>query len=91
MRFLKKVCQIPSKISLGVIWFYKTFISPLSPPTCRFHPTCSSYSAEAIKRHGFLKGSWLTITRILRCQPFYKGNFYDPVPPCKHDDTDLNG
>ena len=62
------------------IRFYRRFISPYTPPTCRFRPTCSAYGEQAILRHGILKGVLLTLWRILRCQPFSKpGN--DPVPP----------
>ncbi|WP_209122667.1 membrane protein insertion efficiency factor YidD [Alkalihalobacillus sp. BA299] len=66
-------------ILLGIIYFYQKIISPLKPPTCRFHPTCSHFGLEAIKRHGALKGSWLTIKRVLKCHPFHPGGF-DPVP-----------
>jgi len=58
---------------------YQRFISPLLPPTCRYSPSCSHYGVEALKKHGVFKGSWLTITRILRCNPWTKGG-YDPVP-----------
>jgi putative membrane protein insertion efficiency factor len=58
---------------------YRRWISPYTPPTCRFHPTCSSYGEEAILRHGLIKGGLLTSWRILRCQPFSKGGA-DPVP-----------
>jgi len=64
---------------MGAIRFYRKGISPLTPPTCRFEPTCSAYGLEAIDRYGPAKGSWLTMRRILRCQPFCKGG-YDPVP-----------
>ncbi|GAA0325794.1 membrane protein insertion efficiency factor YidD [Bacillus carboniphilus] len=66
-------------IALGFIRFYQKFISPIKPPTCRFYPTCSHYGLEAIKKHGFMKGGYLTITRILRCHPFHPGGI-DPVP-----------
>lgn len=59
--------------------FYQKVISPLKPPSCRFHPTCSNYGIEALKTHGAIKGTILTVYRILRCQPFSKGG-YDPVP-----------
>ncbi|MGN0174240.1 MAG: membrane protein insertion efficiency factor YidD [Acutalibacteraceae bacterium] len=59
---------------------YKKFISPLKTPCCRFYPTCSSYAIEALKVHGFFKGSYLSIKRVLRCNPFCDGGF-DPVPP----------
>jgi uncharacterized protein len=66
-------------IVLAIIRFYQKLISPLFPPSCRFTPTCSHYSYEAIEKHGFLKGSWLAVKRIGRCHPFNPGG-YDPVP-----------
>ncbi|MGC9397729.1 MAG: membrane protein insertion efficiency factor YidD [Anaerolineae bacterium] len=66
-------------VALGLIRLYQRWISPLFPPSCRFTPTCSQYSYEAISRYGFLKGAWLAIKRILRCHPFNPGG-YDPVP-----------
>jgi len=65
---------------LWLIAFYKTCISPWLPPACRFHPSCSVYSFEAIKQLGLAKGLALTLFRLVRCQPFCKGGF-DPVPP----------
>jgi putative membrane protein insertion efficiency factor len=61
------------------IRFYKRFISPLLPPACRFHPTCSVYAMEALQKHGAFRGLRLTLWRLLRCQPFHPGGF-DPVP-----------
>ncbi len=64
---------------VGTIRFYQRRISPLTGPTCRFHPTCSQYTLQAVQKYGALKGSWLGIRRIFRCHPFHPGG-YDPVP-----------
>ena len=61
------------------IRFYQRFISPLFPPVCRFTPTCSAYAVEALTRFGALKGGWLALRRLLRCNPL-GGSGYDPVP-----------
>lgn len=66
-------------VALALIRFYKKFISPLLPPACRFQPTCSQYSYQAIDKYGLLKGGWLAVKRIGRCHPFHPGG-YDPVP-----------
>lgn len=58
---------------------YKRVISPLLPKACRFYPTCSNYSIEALKKHGLFKGGWLSLRRLLRCNPLFSGG-YDPVP-----------
>ena len=68
------------KIMLLMIRFYRRCISPYTPASCRFTPTCSQYAMEAITKYGALKGGWLTLRRLLRCNPFYKGDPYDPVP-----------
>ena len=65
--------------ALSLIRFYQRHISPFRPPACRFQPTCSHYGYEAIERYGALKGVWLTLHRLVRCNPFYRGG-YDPVP-----------
>ncbi|MGC9356768.1 MAG: membrane protein insertion efficiency factor YidD [Anaerolineae bacterium] len=69
---------------LWLISFYQRAISPLFPPSCRFTPTCSHYSYEAIARFGLLKGTWLALKRISRCHPFNPGG-YDPVPLVQED------
>jgi len=63
---------------IGLIKFYRKFISPLKGPSCRFCPTCSQYAMDAINKYGLIKGSYLSIKRILRCHPFNKGG-YDPL------------
>lgn len=65
---------------LLLIRFYRRCISPLRSPCCRFTPTCSAYALEAVEKYGALKGGYLAFRRILRCNPFYKGDFFDPVP-----------
>ncbi|TXC77150.1 membrane protein insertion efficiency factor YidD [Metabacillus litoralis] len=67
---------------IALIRFYQKFISPITPPTCRFYPTCSHYGLEAFKRFGVWKGLYLTIFRIMKCHPFHPGGF-DPVPEKK--------
>ncbi len=66
-------------IALFPIYFYRRAISPLFPPSCRYTPTCSEYSIEAVMKHGVFKGGWLAIKRILSCHP-WGGSGYDPVP-----------
>ena len=83
MNILKKIVHY---ISLGLvrllllpILFYQKFITPYTPPSCRFTPTCSEYARQALLKHGPIKGLGLAIWRILRCNPF-GGSGYDPVP-----------
>jgi hypothetical protein len=73
---LKKIITYPFIL---LIRFYQVAISPYTPATCRFSPTCSSYSLEALKVHGLLKGGWLSIKRICKCHPWGSSG-YDPVP-----------
>ena len=68
------------KVFLALIRFYQTAISPWLPARCRFRPTCSAYAYEAVTKYGAVKGGWLALKRIARCHPFYKGDFFDPVP-----------
>ena len=67
------------KILIGLIKFYQYVISPYLPPSCRYTPSCSTYSVEAISRFGILRGSWMAMRRIGRCNPWHEGG-YDPVP-----------
>ncbi len=68
------------KIFLCLIRFYQKHITTRTKASCRFFPTCSAYAYEAINKYGALKGGWLAFKRLLRCNPFYKGDYYDPVP-----------
>ena len=68
------------RIFLWLIRFYQRYVSPCFPARCRFRPTCSAYAFEAISKYGALKGGWLAFKRLMRCHPFYKGDWYDPVP-----------
>ncbi len=67
------------RIASAPVRFYQLAISPLFPPACRFHPTCSRYTIEALEAHGLLRGIVLALRRIIRCHPFSQGGF-DPVP-----------
>ena len=65
---------------LCLIRFYRRSISPYTPASCRFTPTCSEYAYQAINKYGAIKGGFLALKRLARCHPFYKGDYYDPVP-----------
>ena len=67
------------RVLIGLVRFYQRAISPHLRPSCRYSPSCSHYAVEALERFGALKGSWLAIRRILRCNP-WGGSGYDPVP-----------
>ncbi|NOR22981.1 MAG: membrane protein insertion efficiency factor YidD [Desulforhopalus sp.] len=73
-----KISKIPKVVFIGFVRGYQYFVSPLLPPTCRFFPTCSTYSIQAIEKYGVARGSFLALRRILRCHPFSRGG-YDPV------------
>lgn len=68
------------KALLALIRFYQKSISPYFPARCRFSPTCSQYALEAVEKYGPWKGGYLALRRFLRCNPFYKGDYFDPVP-----------
>ncbi len=72
-----------TRLAIAFLTFYRKFLSPLKgKPTCRFYPTCSLYAIRALREHGFIRGSFYTLGRLLRCQPFCRGG-YDPPPPHK--------
>lgn len=83
-----------ARILLSAIGFYRRVISPVTPPSCRFTPTCSAYAEEAVRRHGARSGGWLALKRISRCHPF-GGSGYDPVPHTEpgesNNDTAVDG
>ena len=76
-----------SWLLLRLVGFYRRFLSPLKPSCCRFEPIFSQYALEALQRHGLFRALGLIVWRILRCQPFYHGPVYDPVPPCRKAET----
>jgi len=68
----------------ALVYAYRLLISPLLAPSCRYEPSCSAYALEALEAHGALKGTWLTVKRLARCQPWGSSG-YDPVPDCSHE------
>lgn len=63
---------------LAALSAYKRWLSPLLPPACRYHPTCSEYMSEAVRKYGSVAGVWMGVKRLARCHPFHAGGF-DPV------------
>ena len=81
--------NLPKKMALKALRGYQLLVSPLLGPCCRFYPSCSEYSKQAIVAHGVLRGGWLTLRRVARCGPFHPGG-YDPVPPGTDTSTPRN-
>lgn len=79
LRWIRRPLDLLTWLLVMMVRFYQRFISPLTPPSCRFTPTCSQYAVEALQKYGPLKGSWLAMKRLLRCHP-WGGSGYDPVP-----------
>jgi putative membrane protein insertion efficiency factor len=77
---LRRLGRLPQLLLLGLLWLYRTFVSPLTGPTCRYYPSCSSYAVLAVQTHGALRGSWLAVRRLGRCHPWAAGGV-DDVPP----------
>ncbi len=80
MKALEFIEGSVSSAMILVVRAYQIVLSPLFPPACRFTPTCSQYAIEALRVHGPIKGSWLTLKRLFRCRP-YGPSGHDPVPP----------
>ena len=78
-RFLTRV---PSLLLMLLVRAYQLLVSPLLGPSCRFYPSCSAYGLEALRVHGAVRGSWLTVRRVLRCHPWNPGGV-DEVPPAR--------
>lgn len=76
---MKTLWRFPSAIAILLIRFYQKAIAPWMMPSCRYTPSCSEYGIEAFRKHRFVRGGWLTLKRILRCNP-WGGHGYDPVP-----------
>ena len=76
---IRKPSDLLTWLLILFVRIYQRFISPLTPPSCRFTPTCSQYALEALRKYGPFKGSWLALKRLLRCHP-WGGSGYDPVP-----------
>ena len=74
--WVSRVVTAPLEV---LIWLYQRLVSPLTPPTCRFYPSCSSYALTALRRHGLVRGTWLAVRRLLRCHPWNPGGV-DHVP-----------
>ncbi|MCT4605887.1 MAG: membrane protein insertion efficiency factor YidD [Marinisporobacter sp.] len=66
------------ELLIGMVKLYRKYISPLKPQTCRFYPTCSQYALQALEKYGAIKGTIISIKRILKCHPFHTGG-YDPL------------
>jgi putative membrane protein insertion efficiency factor len=77
------VARIPARLLLLAVRGYQLFISPMTPQTCRFYPSCSQYAVIALQRHGAIRGTYLAVWRVLRCNPWNAGGV-DDVPPAHH-------
>ena len=72
-----------NRILIALVQLYRWCLSPMLGQNCRFHPSCSQYALDALRQHGAMRGSWLAMRRLLRCQPWHPGG-YDPVPGSTH-------
>ncbi len=78
-RALTTVFQWPRQVGAALIRGYQRFVSPAFPPRCRFSPSCSQYTLEAVERYGLVRGVWYGLRRLVKCHPFHPGG-YDPLP-----------
>jgi uncharacterized protein len=79
MPALAAVRRLPARVVIFAIELYRTYVSPMRLPTCRFMPTCSQYAVDALTEYGLVKGSWLTAARLAKCGPWHRGG-WDPLP-----------
>ena len=79
MPALATVRRLPTHVVIFVIELYRTYVSPMRLPTCRFMPTCSQYAVEALSEYGLVRGGWLTAVRLAKCGPWHRGG-WDPIP-----------
>lgn len=73
------VRRLPARAAIVLIELYRTYVSPMRLPTCRFTPTCSQYAVEALAEYGLVKGGWFTAVRLVKCAPWHRGG-WDPIP-----------
>lgn len=73
-----------ARVLAAAVMTYRTWVSPMMLPSCRFDPTCSAYAVQALQTRGAVMGSWLTLVRVIKCAPWHSGG-WDPVPPGKDD------
>ncbi len=79
-QIMSKLSRLSVRLCVDMISIYRSAISPLYPPMCRYTPSCSAYAQEALRKHGLKKGTILTIKRLMRCHPFVQRPMHDPVP-----------
>lgn len=89
MQIITLISKIVAWPLLLIVRFYQVFISPLLGQNCRFFPSCSCYAHQALKQHGALKGSWLSLKRIVKCNPMHPGGI-DEVPPTNKQKSVIN-
>ena len=89
LRTVHWIMQAPRLLVVLLLRLYRAVISPLYGPTCRFYPSCSAYALVAVERHGVVRGGWLAVRRLVRCNPWNPGGV-DPVPPLKGHPSDCS-